>query len=83
MFGHTSGSGARWVESFSLMNDVATPALVFETAANCGGCSTSQGQASVSNILDSAEEDVANGNMYLDSSDLELMNDGGQQVFFF
>ena len=83
LFGHTSGSGARWVESFSLMNDVATPALVFETAANCGGCSTSQGQASVSNILDSAEEDVANGNMYLDSSDLELMNDGGQQVVFF
>jgi hypothetical protein len=38
--------------------------------------------ASISSPLDSAEEDVQGGTMYLDSSDLELMHDGAdsQQI---
>jgi hypothetical protein len=77
MFGHTSGDGVRWVESNSVLNDVQTPALVFNTDSVCGGsCGTSNGFASVSNPLDSAEEDVTEGTMYLDSSDLEIMHDG-------
>jgi hypothetical protein len=34
----------------------------------------------LASTADSAEEDVATGAMYLDSSDLELMSDGGEQV---
>jgi hypothetical protein len=77
MFGHTSGAGVRWVESSSTLNDVQTPALVFETDAVCGGsCSTQTGTTSINSPLDSAEEDITAGTMYLDSSDLELMHDG-------
>ena len=49
--------------------------------AGVGGAGTS-GAFPVGNLLDSAEEDVTNGNMYLDSSDLELMHDGtdSQQI---
>ena len=77
MFGHTSGAGVRWVESSSTLNDMQTPALMFETDAVCGGsCSTQTGITSINSPLDSAEEDIAAGTMYLDSSDLELMHDG-------
>jgi hypothetical protein len=51
------------------------------TYTGAGGAGTS-GAFPVGNLLDSAEEDVTNGNMYLDSSDLELMHDGAdsQQI---
>ncbi len=35
---------------------------------------------SVESLADDSEEDVRDGSMYMDSSDLELMNDGNEQV---
>ena len=73
LFGHTTGSGTRWVEAFSTNNGIDTPALVWQsTSSNCGGCTTSDGIASVTGRPDSAEENVASSNMYLTSSDLEV-----------
>ena len=71
----------RWVEAAQANSDgVQTPALQV-TYTGAGGAGTS-GAFPVGNLLDSAEEDVTNGNMYLDSSDLELMDDGAdsQQI---
>ena len=82
LFGHTSGSGARWVEASEQMDGIQTPALVFEVAASCDTCATTRGQTSVIDRADGAEETVSDGAMYLDSSDYELMHDGSQQVFF-
>ena len=39
-------------------------------------CTQETKLASIGSPLDSAEEDVQGGTMYLDSSDLELMHDG-------
>ena len=36
--------------------------------------------ASVQSRADDSEEDVRDGSMYMDSSDLELMDDGNEQV---
>jgi hypothetical protein len=54
-----------------------TPTLytVFAAPGGGGGVTTSE-VYSISNPLDSAEQDVGEGTMYLDSSDLELMHDG-------
>ena len=82
LFGHTAGSGARWVEASEQMDGIQTPALVFEVAASCDTCATTRGQTSVIDRADGAEETVSDGAMYLDSSDYELMHDGSQQVFF-
>ena len=53
-----------------------TPTLytVFAAPGGGGGVTTSE-VYSISNPLDSAEQDVGEGTMYLDSSDLELMHD--------
>jgi hypothetical protein len=86
LFGHTSGAGVRWVESSATLNDVLTPALFWTegSAAGCGGCQTIDGVAPISDILAGGEEDVGgdtDGQMYLDSSDYELMHDGdGEQL---
>ena len=54
-----------------------TPTLytIFAAPGGGGGVTTSE-VYSISNPLDSAEQDVGEGTMYLDSSDLELMHDG-------
>ena len=82
MFGHTTGSGVRWVEASSDGQIGMTPALQFTTTggAGCGGsCTTAEGIATVTGLPDSAEEGVPSGAMYLDSSDLELVHDGADQ----
>ena len=71
MFGHVSGAGVRWVESSSTMNDVGTPTLMWAVAD--AGCTTVFASHSVNSLLDGAEETVGSGNMYMDSSDYELM----------
>ena len=74
LFGHVSGTGARWVESSSTNNGVDTPALVYSVTTCTGGTAGPpvDGMASVSGRPDGAEENVGNGNMYLTSSDYEV-----------
>jgi hypothetical protein len=79
LFGHVAGSGARWVESARTNNGIMTPALVWSTT-ECSGGMVIEGSASVSGRPDGAEETVATGDMYLDSSDYEIMHDGGEQI---
>lgn len=83
MFGHTSGSGVRWVEAQranSALDGMSLPALQFTTTGGCGGsCANADGMATVTGRPDSAEEAVPAGDMYLDSSDLELVHDGADQ----
>ena len=64
LFGHVTGAGVRWVESFEPLNGVDTPALFIEVGGG-GGCGDgSSGVASVgSGVLDGAEETVASGAM--------------------
>jgi len=45
-----------------------------------GAASANVFETRVSSDNDDAEEKVSNGDMYLDSSDLELVNDGGDQL---
>ena len=73
LFGHVTGSGARWVESARENNGIMTPALAIERAGGAS-CASSSGVASVSGRPDGAEETVSTGAMYLDSSDYELMH---------
>jgi hypothetical protein len=82
LFGHTAGSGVRWVEAASMMNDQQTPYLftAYAVPGGGGGAPSETATFSINNILDDAEEDVSNGAMYLDSSDLEIMSDSGEQV---
>jgi hypothetical protein len=62
-------------------NGIMTPALMWEVASGgCGGCTTIEGAASVTGRPDGAEETVATGDMYLDSSDYELMHYGDEQI---
>ena len=79
LFGHTAGSGVRWVESARENNGIMTPALEISYFAATPPASNSA-QFSVSGRPDGGEEDVGNGNMYLDSSDYEMMHDGSEQV---
>jgi hypothetical protein len=74
MFGHTSGAGVRWVESSQSMtnadfgmDDIMTPVLMTASATAGGGGMTVSETYGVSNPLDSAEQDVVAGTMYLDS----------------
>jgi len=78
MFGHVSGAGSRWVESSSTNNGIATPQLVIQPGL--AGCTTETKMAAVADRTNSGEETVATGAMYLTSSDLEFMTDGGEQV---
>jgi hypothetical protein len=83
MFGHVSGSGTRWVESSAAKGDVMTPALSVTYSVGGGGVgATTEFKFSVTSPLDSGEEEITPGTMYLDSSDLELMHDGAdsQQI---
>jgi type IV pilus assembly protein PilY1 len=77
MFGHVSGAGVRWVES-SQANaaGIMTPALSVTYSVGGGGGATTDGVFTVGSPLDSGEEEIVPGTMYLDSSDLELMHDG-------
>jgi hypothetical protein len=66
MFGHISGAGCRWAESSTESDGTMTPYLVINLGgAGCTGGGS--GVASIGNPLDSAEEDVVAGTMYLDS----------------
>jgi hypothetical protein len=77
LFGHISGSGVRWVEAaMETDGGVLTPVLWINLGGGAACTGGGQGTASIGNPLDSAEEDILAGTMYLDSSDLELMHDG-------
>ena len=78
IMGHTSGSGSRWVESSRENNGIQTPALTVSFYSSVGA--TTDIVLNVRDRGDDAEEDVATGTMYLTSSDLELMSDGGEQM---
>ena len=82
LFRHTAGSEVRWVEAASMMNDQQTPYLftAYAVPGGGGGAPSETATFSINNILDDAEEDVSNGAMYMDSSDLEIMSDSGEQV---
>ena len=70
---HTDIAGARWVESFSPTREgVNTPALELTWTEPPKYSQT----FSVTSRLDSGEEQLSTGMMYLDSSDLELCTDG-------
>lgn len=78
IMGHISGSGSRWVEAFSTNNGIDTPQLQVTYYSALGA--TTDVVVESTDRTTNAEENVANGNMYLTSSDLELMSDGGEQV---
>jgi hypothetical protein len=78
MFGHVSGAGSRWVESSSTNNGIATPQLVIQPGLTT--CTTETKMAAVADRTNSGEEDVTSGTIYITSSDLEFMTDGGEQV---
>lgn len=69
LFGHISGNGVRWVESSS----GGTPALSYRFTGY-------KHEVHIDQLHGDAEEDVGDGSMYIDSSDLELMNDGNEQI---
>ena len=80
MFGHVTGSGVRWVEAFRNNNGIDTPAITVSYYASDLRNDAVSELYSVTGRPDSGEEDVPGGAMYLTSSDLEIMHDGGEQV---
>lgn len=84
IFTKVSGAGVRWAESSSVNNGFQTPALIIDLPhpppTTVPGTRTRQVVASVLSRADDSEEDVNDGSMYMTSSDLELMNDGNEQV---
>ena len=78
LLGHITGDGSRWAESSRENNGIQTPALTVSFYSSVGA--TTDIVLNVRDRGDDAEEDVATGTMYLTSSDLELMSDGGEQM---
>ena len=81
LFGHVTGTGSRWVEAFSTNNGIDTPALTVTYSASDMRTNAVDELYSTTGRPDSAEESVPSGQMYLTSSDLEMVHDGtGEQV---
>ena len=83
MFEQVSGTGVRWVESYRVNSDFATYAGTDGStpALEVHGPPPPATQVfGTTGRTDSAEQFVANGAMYLTSSDLELCHDGLAQV---
>jgi hypothetical protein len=78
LFGKIAGAGVRWVEAARENNGVMTPNLVYSYIGTPTATTTMT--FSLDATEQDAEEDVATGAMYLTSSDLELISDGGEQV---
>ena len=88
MLAHISGHGVRWVDSDyrdAVSGSPRTPQLTYSFVRRAELLDLPDEARPVQETIaastaDTAEEDVATGAMYLDSSDLELMSDGGEQV---
>ena len=86
---HISGNGVRWMDSDNRNagpDSPWTPMLVysFTKPSNIPDLQDTvrpvEETITVGSTANTAEENVADGSMYLDSSDLELMSDGSEQV---
>jgi len=79
LFGHVTGTGSRWVESFSTNNGIDTPALTVTYSASDMRTNAIDELYSVTGRPDGAEEGVPTGSMYLTSSDYEMVHDGSAE----
>ena len=73
-----TGSGERTAESYNGTSSKA-PLLHIEYADNGGGSQSASLDKRITSSLDDVEE-KADGSMYTDSSDIELVNDGNDQT---
>ncbi len=75
-----SGSGLRIAKSYeNAPSQAATLNISFDPDSNPNGCVNQEYSVRVNQSSDDAEE-KSDSSMYLDSSDLELINDGGDQT---
>lgn len=86
---HISGNGVRWLDSDNRNarpDSPWTPMLVYSFAKPASLLDLPnevrpvEETLTVGSTANTAEENVVDGSMYLDSSDLELMSDGNEQV---